>query len=436
MKTSNNPLPFYTLEGDIWTNYKPLWHHNNQHCLNTCCYSHVFYTGIHWFQHKVSATTSNIESVKLRKVSDNSEVAATIDANLYSFGSDRFVVISLDIDSGLIGSNYYLAIETAQEKFYSEVFCVNDQLNDRVAVVWSSDCRVGDIVYNSSIKNLVNLDAIVVPSPPEIETEVVENGEGDETPTFQKLKQKYTFSCVVPNFLARALSALSLHNKYNIIDRFGGETYSGAFDTDIKEVAVENTPEEDGCNTFVQITYVKETVVKTGCCDGELSLLVTKFTIWNENLGQEDEFDVPGYLSTIELDNADAPYDGAVCIMIPDMSGTIAYIVMIHDTGFSYIEDGEMQIYVKTTADWTPGSSFLKIVLAGNSGHSALNTFDTVTLASMGFDHTMHDTWQLLTIPMSEFDFAGSTVNSIEFDFYDTPQIRLDKIEYFGYPSS
>src|SRR5690606_9243923 len=110
-------------------------------------------------------------------------------------GVGRFLVIEVPLESQMIGESYYISVEiTGAPFYYSEPFCVRSQDGSMVKIVWASDCKVGDMIYNDKIRNIINLDATIVPESNEIEEEVEENGLNDDIPTLQILRHRFKLS--------------------------------------------------------------------------------------------------------------------------------------------------------------------------------------------------------------------------------------------------
>src|SRR5690606_9020308 len=153
MNIDKNPVPFYKLEGDIWTNTKPLWQHKNSNCKGYS-YSNNFYPDTYYFQHKVSPSIlamSEIVSVELRKVSDNSVVAQSFEKYLYKDeNEEKYLIIKTVFGSGLIGDKYYVATTTAYDKYYSEVFCVTNINYNSIGLIWSCETKVGNMIYQEN----------------------------------------------------------------------------------------------------------------------------------------------------------------------------------------------------------------------------------------------------------------------------------------------
>lgn len=323
MNTSKNPLPFYPLQGTVWTNTKTLWQSNSAYC-NNYKYQNKYYPGVHYFQVKILNSESPT-SIAIRKVSDDSVVAGlTINTNLFADNDGQIhVIIDVDLLSALIGDSYYVALQTNGQYYYSEIFCVANNQNDRIQIIYASSCRVGDLIYPNNFKNVINLDARLIPGEPSVEEETIEDGFGNEKPTYQKLTQSYTFSVLVPNYLAEALSALKLHNQFNVIDFFNNESGSD-FDETIIAVEVQTTGEEDNCFSIAQVTFTKETIVKTACCDDEFQVVDTyNSTVYNENLGiaggEWDGLTFGVVPVAVDLDATDDPSDGTKHIKFSDI---------------------------------------------------------------------------------------------------------------------
>ena len=265
---TKNPFPFYKLEGEVWTNKKPLWFSNN---CNYQFQKYPIFPGKIYFQLRVSDNISNqtdTMNINLRKVSDNTTVAAVINKTLYAHQklNKKFVIIAIDIPSNYVNDQFYISVETDYGFYYSETFCVKTP-NNYIGIVWSSSTgRVGDLIYPLGYRNSINIDAEVIPLEPQIEVETVENGFGEEEATLQILKQGYRLSFMAPNFLAQAFSALPMHDQIQIVNRKKYD-YDQDFDDEIKDVQAKITPEEDGCFSLVEISFVEETIIVTACVD-------------------------------------------------------------------------------------------------------------------------------------------------------------------------
>src|SRR5690606_4016015 len=263
MNTDKNPLPFFELENSIWTNKKTKWFRNNANCSHVCCFTNTYYPSRHWFQLQLESAFNSadyITGINVRKVSDNSIVSGlTIDFGIIIDSVNRkYILIDIDIDSSLISAEYYISVETLGLKYYSEVFCVATQNNSKVGISWGANCRVGNMVYSGDFKQKINLDAVIVPLDSQIEETTIENGFGEESKSLQILKQPYMLSCIVPNFIAEALSAIPLHDKFNVFDFKNKQPFVNEFDGDIQSVDVKVYPVENGCQSFVEITYYKQ----------------------------------------------------------------------------------------------------------------------------------------------------------------------------------
>ncbi|AVR43782.1 hypothetical protein C7S20_00010 [Christiangramia fulva] len=290
--TTKNPFPFYPLEGTVWTNTKPLWFRNN------CKFQyqkHIIFHGKRYFQLRVSDNLQmqgDITSVVLRRVSDNVVMAADNSHTLYVDNklNRKYVVIEMDIPSGYIDADYYVAVETDYGYYYSEPFCVKNPDTDLIGITWaSSKGKVGDMVYPENFRHFVNIEANILPGEYQIEEDTSENGFGEEIPDLQVLRQPYTFSFMAPNFLAQAFSALRLHDKIQILNRPKGD-YDEAFDENIKNVQVTITSEEDGCFSLVEVSYQEETIITTACEDEILPANNPPQAdiVWNDTQTTED----------------------------------------------------------------------------------------------------------------------------------------------------
>ncbi|WP_179022059.1 hypothetical protein [Winogradskyella forsetii] len=319
-----NPFPFYKLEGEVWTNTKPLWFRTN---CKSCCYKHRLGVGNAFFQLPISneVTSAAQVSVNIRKVGDNTIVnGIAITKNvLVDSNGGKYVIINSDLQQSLVGDEYYISVDTTFNKYYSEPFCVSQLTDKYVSIEWSnSNTFVGALVYANNFKHVINVEAVIVPRESEIEEETEEDGFGNETPTLQILKQGYQLSFVVPNFIAQALAALPLHDMVNFINRTLGETSTELIESN-KYVKVEVSPELDNCFSFVTIQYTDEIVTKTNCTNDVVFLNSPPITtiFWEDTGTNEDRvcqidgtceqtmmanvIDPDGNLETIEWQRSD-----------------------------------------------------------------------------------------------------------------------------------
>lgn len=280
-----NPFPFYKLEGDVWTNTKPLWFKNN---CKGCCYMHRLPVGLAYFQLQIDAEVSGATdiTVNVRKASDNTVVAgvALTKSVLQDADGLKYLIVTAQLSQSMLGDDYYISVASGYSKHYSEVFCVSQIKDHNITIEWSSTSgKVGNMVYLNNFKHSVNIDAVIVQREPEIEEETEEDGFGNEIPTLQILKQSYEMSFVVPNFIAQALAALPLHDKVNFINKAIGEETTELVEKH-KYVTVKATPELDNCNSYVEITFTDETITKTACANEVIALNNPPMVsiVWNE----------------------------------------------------------------------------------------------------------------------------------------------------------
>ncbi|MGG5486252.1 hypothetical protein [Gaetbulibacter sp. PBL-D1] len=289
--THKNPFPFYNLEGEIWTNTKPLWFKNN--CASHCCYNHKIGLGTQFFQLIIDSqiVAVNQITVNLRRVSDNTIINDTIiDLLVYlDSTSTKHLLIALLVDASLMGDEYYISVETDFGNYYSEIFCVSTIDNKFVTIEWASTKGlVGKLLYDNTFKHSINVEAVIVPLEPELEEETEEDGQGNEYPTLQKLRQGHQLSFIVPNFIAQAISAIPLHDKVNFVNRYLGETPTELQEKN-KYVTCVITPEQDGCYSFVEISYIEETIVSTACDSPIANIELFDLNLfWTDTEGTED----------------------------------------------------------------------------------------------------------------------------------------------------
>ena len=273
-------------------NKKPLLFRNE--CSQNCCYKHKLATGLNYFQLVLDEAISSLQDitdVELRNVSDNEIVDDTdISFSLYSDTSSiKYLSIILNAGNELIGSEYYLSVETTEGFYYSEPFCISQISKKMITIEWSGGKKVGKMIYPPNFKHSVNIDAIISVAESELEQEVDEDGFGNEVPNLQILKQRMAVSFLVPNFIAQSLTALPLHSKVNFINRYIGET-----PTELKKenlnITVIATPEADNCFSFIEINYDQNTTIKSGCDEMIINLAILEGTelVWSDTETSEE----------------------------------------------------------------------------------------------------------------------------------------------------
>ncbi len=421
-----NPFPFYKLEGTVWTNTKPFWFVNN--CKQNCCYDHILFPGAHTFQFPLSDSITNpneVTEVDLRFVSDNTILVADLDRTiLVDSNGKKFLIISIDFAPGIAGNKYYISVVTGFGRYYSEIICLKVQSSDMIHIEWSLEKgKVGNLIYNGNVSNIVNIDAIIIPNQPEIEEQTEEDGYGNEVATLQVLKQSFNFSFMAPNFVAQALSAIPLHDRYNIVNKSIGEINEG-YDENIKTIILKVTPENDGCFSLVDFNFTKETIIKTACEDDIIEMLPTLLVFDDQ---EEDEWNLAGYLAGCTFPESGA-HSGVKFIQHPSVFQSSSYMVFQSIIGFAYSETSGLSFWMKHDVPWA-SSSYIAVSISGG-GNSPILTLNTTNALTFGYDIGVFGTWQKVDMSLGDFAYIGDIINQITFTLVNIPPIGFDLIEF------
>lgn len=134
-----------------------------------------------------------------------------------------------------------------------------------IKLTWTNTCDLGGVLYNStSLVNQMFLDTDVIkPEYFSDETGFV-NGNDVFVKTEQKLKKRYGFSIIAPEYVADALTFMALHDTINII------YINGLFSSAIRNVQVAVNWENflNDCMATIFVTFEQDDqIVNTSCCN-------------------------------------------------------------------------------------------------------------------------------------------------------------------------
>lgn len=398
MNPTKNPMPFYRLEDNVWTNFKPLWHANSSYCTNSDKLTQVYYPGVHHFQLLIDEAVL-ISEVDIRDYSDNTVVIGlTFNTKVFYDGDgNRFMTINVNLISALIGGKYYISVDTTTGKFYSEVFCVDNNRKDKIGIAYAANCKTGMMVYPSGYYHTINLDARLITGDVTIDEEIEENGLGDETKTLQRMVQKYTLSAIVPTYLAEAISAMAMHNSFRFMDYFDNQPYLAGFDGDIIGVETASEPEETGCNSVVTITFSKKAIIKTACCDELFEDVFAdpafKYFIYDEG----EELEYTEEVNSIDMLSEEDANTGNKSIKFTD---ALNWHNIFFDSPITIPAAGnKLNIAIKPE---DPNYFSLVISLGSNSESTQRLTLSN---GSYGLDISQN-VWQEIEIPLSDFNIT------------------------------
>ena len=127
------------------------------------------------------------------------------------------------LSPGLPAGDFYLKITAGSDVVYSEVFTVGD-IADKTILVWQNTVNdLGGIIYNitPAYKNSLIFDCVLAKPEYIIEEEAVEDGDGNQIPTFQRSVKLYKFWFYGPEYIADALSLVSLHDTVTLTTHYG-----------------------------------------------------------------------------------------------------------------------------------------------------------------------------------------------------------------------
>jgi hypothetical protein len=128
--------------------------------------------------------------------------------------------------STLPTGDYYLKITTASDVLYSEVFTVGD-ITGKTILEWYNTNDIGGIDYSNSVgghdqyKNSLIFDCTLAKPEYIVEEEAVEDGDGNQMMTFQRTVKLFKFWFYAPEYIADALSIVSLHDFVTLTTHYG-----------------------------------------------------------------------------------------------------------------------------------------------------------------------------------------------------------------------
>ena len=132
-------------------------------------------------------------------------------------------------------------------------------MNDLVLIEYSNSVDFGDILYHNGFENRVYLNADVSKPTYELEEEGTEDADGEFSPTFQKWAKKYSIQFYAQEFLADALTLMTLHDQVYVTLKNGEN--SQVLDIDVEPVWDNNIE----CWAEVTMTFVTDYIIRKNC---------------------------------------------------------------------------------------------------------------------------------------------------------------------------
>jgi hypothetical protein len=133
-------------------------------------------------------------------------------------------------------------------------------------IEYSNTYDFGDrILYQTDFGNIVYLDVNVKSPTYPIEEEAVENGDKDISLTFQKWQKRYSFSTLVFEFMADALTLLPLHDYIWITFPNGESNRVTDVEVEVDFQDLGNTDETNACMCRVNVSFAVDSIITTGC---------------------------------------------------------------------------------------------------------------------------------------------------------------------------
>ncbi len=222
--------------------------------------------GIGYVYHEGSTDVST-QSTTVTKYTGDSADSPKIWDGASNTTFDAFVgsggYFYLDVSIGTPGVRYFSELLYIRdiEEFPSLAGC-SDFPYIRIEAV--TDCPIGDMfpVFAAN-KIFVSNGSVRAPQYP-IDRVVSQDGLGEETVLFTRLRKVYTIGMICPESVADWAASLQLYTgggKFNITDETGWQT--GAT---VESVSVDWPDNYDGIVADVEIRFSIEAVTQSGCC--------------------------------------------------------------------------------------------------------------------------------------------------------------------------
>lgn len=141
----------------------------------------------------------------------------------------------------------------------------NNIMPNYIKLTWKNTCDLGGVFYSSSgFINEMFIDVDII--KPEYNNEEIgqENGNGVFIKTSQKLKKRYKFELIAPEYVADALAFMALHDTIRLM------FVNGLYSTEIRNVKVSVNWEDflNDCMATIEVSFEQDDqVLKTACCD-------------------------------------------------------------------------------------------------------------------------------------------------------------------------
>lgn len=135
---------------------------------------------------------------------------------------------------------------------------------DYIKLEWWNTCDIGGIYYQGGFVNTIYIPSDICKPSYNTLIEEEENGEGVPVMSYGRVQKIPEIQYYVPEYLADALSLLSVHN--NVRFTYTNGLYAGLVRN--CTINVEWDTDSNDCMALVTITFQQDDqVVVTNCCD-------------------------------------------------------------------------------------------------------------------------------------------------------------------------
>ena len=190
-------------------------------------------------------------------------------------------------------------------------------------------------------------------------------------------------------------------------------------------VILEGVPDNNPVKPVVNLVYEVELTFRLVAPLESSDPNVITELIYDENIGEPNEWDNTFLIPGGNLDNTILPYTGVKSIKVPAI--TNGKIEWTKATEYLFDENAKLNFAIKGSL--TSGSIQIKLINT-TSGIYWLKTLYSFNLLNFNFIPDTPD-WRIISIPFSEFypsNVGETDFNKIEFTFINTTQIELDWI--------
>lgn len=220
-------------------------------------------TIVAWRIHSSSGTIINVTPnnglLTIRRYEDGARVFYNGEPMV--FQTSPGVTPALNLTPG----KYYSEIEfNGGRKFYSEVFCVTENINEYMKIEFWNNCDIAPVAYSTGEsqwwKQIVYIDSFIHTSEPEVEEDGERDGNDMLIPTFQRMIVRYRFSAHVPDYMKIALVSMQMHDEVWIT------TPESVRSGKAERVTTTTTVDDTGAYSVIDVTIDQHVLVKKACC--------------------------------------------------------------------------------------------------------------------------------------------------------------------------